>query len=109
MKAMIGISATILLAAGGWALAGRAQPPSPAARLERAVLREGPSGRGDRSQEGGVRLAAAEDRIERRPDEFEAKASEEWTLPPDGASTLQLRSQGAHIRSAIRLAPAEGD
>jgi uncharacterized protein YjbI with pentapeptide repeats len=109
MKLMIGISAMALLAAGGWAVGGRARPPSPAASLEPAVLREGPSGRGDRSQEGGVRLAAAEDRIELRPDEFEAKASEEWALPRDGASTLQLRSQGAHIRSGIRLAPAEGD
>src|SRR3989442_15642463 len=54
MKPMIGISAMALLAAGGWALAGRAKPPSPAARLERAGLREGSSGRGGRSQVGGV-------------------------------------------------------
>src|SRR6266568_2914909 len=59
MKPMIGISAMALLAAGGWAVGGRARPPSPAASLEPAVLREGPSGRGDRAQEGGVRLAAA--------------------------------------------------
>jgi uncharacterized protein YjbI with pentapeptide repeats len=109
MKPMIGISAMALLAAGGWGMGARARPPAPAARLEPAVLREEPGGRGDRSPEGGVRLAAAEDRIDLRADEFEAKASEEWTLPRDGASSLQLRSQGAHIRSGIRLAPAEGD
>src|SRR5437016_4632486 len=99
MKRGIRIGAVLILAVGSWKMGGIIVDSQAWASHDGAPAPVGET----------VRRAATESAgLEVRPVEFVATASEEWALPREGASRLQLRTRSGHVRR-IRLAPVEGD
>src|SRR6266849_3439762 len=110
MKRVVRASTMLILAVSCWETGGIVMDSEARASHEGELLPDSKVIQQAATPSGAARVAAAgTGRVEVRPVEFAATASEEWTLPREGASTLQLRASGGYVRCHVRLARVDGD